>query len=61
MAAVSMLTRKYNQYYAARPVLTTMITNAVRFPLLYTQCASSGMSRDRHTDYCDVCAEPDIS
>jgi len=29
MAAVSMLTRKYNQYYAARPVLTTMITNAV--------------------------------
>jgi len=32
MAAVSMLTRKYNQYYAARPVLTTMITNAVRFP-----------------------------
>ncbi|EUC37653.1 hypothetical protein COCCADRAFT_33179 [Bipolaris zeicola 26-R-13] len=29
MAAVSLLTRKYNQYYAARPVLTTMITNAV--------------------------------
>jgi hypothetical protein len=34
MAAVSLLTRKYNQYYAARPVLTTMITNAVR-ALLY--------------------------
>jgi len=26
---VSVLTRKFNQYYAARPVLTTMITNAV--------------------------------
>ncbi|CAI6242311.1 unnamed protein product [Periconia digitata] len=30
MAAVSLLTRKFNSYYASRPVLTTMITNAVR-------------------------------
>ncbi|KAF2746396.1 hypothetical protein M011DRAFT_445152 [Sporormia fimetaria CBS 119925] len=30
MAAVSFLTRKFNSYYAKRPVLTTMITNAVR-------------------------------
>ncbi|KAF2856154.1 hypothetical protein T440DRAFT_494962 [Plenodomus tracheiphilus IPT5] len=29
MAAVSLLARKYNSYYAQRPVLTTMITNAV--------------------------------
>ncbi|KAL5415325.1 hypothetical protein PMIN06_000359 [Paraphaeosphaeria minitans] len=29
MAAVSLLTRKFNSYYAQRPVLTTMITNAV--------------------------------
>jgi len=29
MAAVSLLTRKFNSYYASRPVLTTMITNAV--------------------------------
>lgn len=29
MAAVSLLTRKFNTYYARRPVLTTMITNAV--------------------------------
>lgn len=29
MAAVSILTRKFNSYYASRPVLTTMITNAV--------------------------------
>jgi len=29
MAAVSLLVRKYNGYYAQRPVLTTMITNAV--------------------------------
>jgi len=29
MAAVSLLARKYNSYYASRPVLTTMITNAV--------------------------------
>jgi len=29
MAAVSLLTRKFNSYYAKRPVLTTMITNAV--------------------------------
>ncbi|KAF2272561.1 uncharacterized protein EI97DRAFT_385496 [Westerdykella ornata] len=29
MAAVSLLTRKFNSYYAQRPVLTTMITNAI--------------------------------
>jgi len=29
MAVVSILTRKFNSYYASRPVLTTMITNAV--------------------------------
>lgn len=29
MAAVSLLTRKFNSYYARRPVLTTMITNAI--------------------------------
>lgn len=29
MAAVSLLTRKFNSYYAKRPVLTTMITNAI--------------------------------
>lgn len=29
MAIVSILTRRFNSYYAARPVLTTMITNAV--------------------------------
>lgn len=29
MAAVSILTRKFNSYYAKRPVLTTMITNAI--------------------------------
>lgn len=29
MAAVSLLTRKFNAYYARRPVLTTMITNAI--------------------------------
>ncbi|KAJ4367308.1 hypothetical protein N0V83_006889 [Neocucurbitaria cava] len=29
MAAVSLLARKYNSYYAQRPVLTTMITNSV--------------------------------
>lgn len=29
MAAVSLLTRKFNTYYAQRPVLTTMITNAI--------------------------------
>ncbi|KAJ9668522.1 hypothetical protein H2201_001163 [Coniosporium apollinis] len=29
MAAVSILTRKFNSYYASKPVLTTMITNAV--------------------------------
>ena len=28
--AVSLIARKYNGYYAQRPVLTTMITNAVR-------------------------------
>lgn len=28
--AVSLIARKYNGYYAKRPVLTTMITNAVR-------------------------------
>lgn len=27
--AVSLIARKYNSYYAQRPVLTTMITNAV--------------------------------
>jgi hypothetical protein len=27
---VSLLVRKFNAYYAARPLLTTMITNAVR-------------------------------
>jgi len=27
---VSILVRKFNAYYAARPVLTTMIVNAVR-------------------------------
>lgn len=26
---VSILVRKFNAYYAARPLLTTMITNAV--------------------------------
>ncbi|ORX91974.1 TRAPP trafficking subunit Trs65-domain-containing protein, partial [Clohesyomyces aquaticus] len=29
MAAVSLLIRKFNSYYASRPVLTTMITNAI--------------------------------
>lgn len=29
MAFVSILTRRWNSYYAARPVLTTMITNAI--------------------------------
>ncbi|KAF2667454.1 hypothetical protein BT63DRAFT_426324 [Microthyrium microscopicum] len=29
MAIVSMLVRRFNSYYASRPVLTTMITNAV--------------------------------
>jgi hypothetical protein len=29
MAAVSLLTRKFNSYYSKRPVLTTMITNAI--------------------------------
>lgn len=29
---VSILVRKFNAYYANRPVLTTMITNAVRLP-----------------------------
>ncbi|KAF2813281.1 uncharacterized protein BDZ99DRAFT_252899 [Mytilinidion resinicola] len=29
MAVVSILTRKFNSYYASKPVLTTMITNAV--------------------------------
>ena len=29
---VSILVRKFNAYYANRPILTTMITNAVRFP-----------------------------
>lgn len=29
MAVVSILTRKFNSYYASRPVLTTMITNSV--------------------------------
>ncbi|KAF2460812.1 TRAPP trafficking subunit Trs65-domain-containing protein [Lineolata rhizophorae] len=29
MAVVSILTRRFNNYYASRPVLTTMITNAV--------------------------------
>ena len=28
---VSILVRKFNAYYQNRPVLTTMITNAVRF------------------------------
>lgn len=30
--AVSLIARKYNGYYAKRPVLTTMITNAVSDP-----------------------------
>lgn len=29
---VSILVRKFNGYYADRPVFTTMITNAVRLP-----------------------------
>jgi hypothetical protein len=29
MTMVSLLVRKFNAYYAARPLLTTMITNAV--------------------------------
>jgi len=29
MMVVSILTRRFNSYYAARPVLTTMITNAI--------------------------------
>jgi hypothetical protein len=61
MAAVSLLTRKFNSYYAQRPgrrqhpptrvlyltdmlVLTTMITNAVRWPLL----ALPVVPHDRH-------------
>jgi hypothetical protein len=47
MAAVSLLTRKYNQYYAARPVLTTMITNAVRATPLHEHNTMAIASRCR--------------
>jgi hypothetical protein len=30
MALVMVLTRRFSVYYEARPVLTTMVTNAVR-------------------------------
>ena len=32
---VTILVRKFNAYYANRPVLTTMITNAVSYTLLH--------------------------
>lgn len=34
---VSLLVRKFNAYYAARPLLTTMITNAVHIPPITLQ------------------------
>ena len=64
MAAVSLLTRKYNQYYAARPVLTTMITNAVCACLFLLQslhahcqpCVARGLGitpRDTHCTHAE--------
>ncbi len=32
MAAATRLAAKFNSYYAEKPVLTTMVTNAVSFP-----------------------------
>jgi hypothetical protein len=38
---VSILVRKFNAYYANRPILTTMITNAVRLPLYHHACRAA--------------------
>jgi hypothetical protein len=47
MAAVSLLTRKFNSYYAKRPVLTTMITNAVLGGIADTVAQSLTAIRER--------------
>lgn len=43
---VSILVRKFNAYYAARPVLTTMVVNAVR---CFHLQAPLGLSADQYT------------
>ncbi|OJD37802.1 mpv17 pmp22 family protein [Diplodia corticola] len=47
MAAVSILSRKFNTYYANRPVLTTMITNAVLGGIADTVAQSLTAIRER--------------
>ncbi|KAF2199922.1 hypothetical protein GQ43DRAFT_375095 [Delitschia confertaspora ATCC 74209] len=47
MAAVSLLTRKFNSYYARRPVLTTMITNAILGGIADTVAQSLTAVRER--------------
>ncbi|KAF2401219.1 hypothetical protein EJ06DRAFT_542607 [Trichodelitschia bisporula] len=47
MAAVSILTRKFNSYYASRPVLTTMITNAILGGVADTVAQSLTAIRER--------------
>ncbi|KAF2088910.1 hypothetical protein K490DRAFT_38896 [Saccharata proteae CBS 121410] len=47
MAVVSLLTRKFNTYYANRPVLTTMITNAVLGGIADTVAQSITAIRER--------------
>jgi len=47
MAVVSILTRRFNSYYAARPVLTTMITNAVLGGIADTVAQSLTIIRQR--------------
>jgi hypothetical protein len=47
MAAVSILTRKFNSYYAKRPVLTTMITNAILGGIADTVAQSLTAVRER--------------
>ena len=47
--AVSLIARKYNGYYAKRPVLTTMITNAVRLPVARTPVTPRCAQPSSHT------------
>ena len=62
--AVSLIARKYNGYYAQRPVLTTMITNAVRVlaadpPTLCIELFIHGVTTDCSTDlgwHCRHCS-----
>ncbi|KAK7511535.1 TRAPP trafficking subunit Trs65-domain-containing protein [Phyllosticta citriasiana] len=47
MAAVSILVRKFNSYYANRPVLTTMVTNAILGGIADTVAQSVTAIRER--------------